>query len=88
MALYRFVVAAGLSLLGTRVAQAQPAAVPRGMTFEDVMTLKQVGDPQLSPDGRWVAYVVTTPDTVENAVTSAIWLVRADGSIPSRLWVT
>jgi dipeptidyl aminopeptidase/acylaminoacyl peptidase len=56
----------------------------RGMTFEDVMALKSVSDPQLSPDGRWIAYVVATPDTIENAVTSAIWLVRADGGAPSR----
>ena len=65
-------------------AVAQAPTPGRGMTFEDVLTLKAVGDPQLSPDGRWIAYVVTSPDTVENAVTSAVWLVRADGSAPAR----
>lgn len=30
-----------------------PAAARRAMTFEDVLMLKVVGDPQLSPDGRW-----------------------------------
>ncbi len=56
----------------------------RGMTFEDVLTLKVVSDPQLSPDGRWIAYVVATPDTADNAITAAVWLVRADGSTPAR----
>jgi dipeptidyl aminopeptidase/acylaminoacyl peptidase len=54
------------------------------MTFEDVLTLKVVSDPQLSPDGRWIAYVVATPDTSENAIAAAIWLVKADGSAPAR----
>jgi hypothetical protein len=29
------------------------------MTVDNVLALKSVGDPQISPDGRWVAYVVT-----------------------------
>jgi dipeptidyl aminopeptidase/acylaminoacyl peptidase len=62
----------------------QPTRAPRGMTFDDVIALRSVNDPQLSPDGRWIAYVVATADTVENAVTSAIWLVRADGSAPAK----
>jgi len=69
------------AFIWTTTAAAQPA---RGMTFEDVLTLKVVSDPQVSPDGRWIAYVVATPDTSDNAVTSAIWLVRADGSAPAR----
>jgi dipeptidyl aminopeptidase/acylaminoacyl peptidase len=60
------------------------STAPRAMTFEDVVTLKAVSDPQVSPDGKWIAYVVAGADTVENAVASAIWLVRADGSAPAR----
>jgi hypothetical protein len=32
----------------------------RAMTFDDIVSLKQVSDGQVSPDGRWVAYVVTS----------------------------
>jgi hypothetical protein len=34
----------------------------RAMTFDDIQALKQVSDAQVSPDGRWVAYVVTSTD--------------------------
>jgi dipeptidyl aminopeptidase/acylaminoacyl peptidase len=46
------------------------------------MTL--AGDPRLSPDGRTVAFVVTTVDEDENTYPSAIWLVPADGSSKPR----
>ncbi|MGZ8414837.1 MAG: S9 family peptidase [Gemmatirosa sp.] len=67
---------------------ATSTSAPRPMTPEDVMGLRNVGDPQLSPDGQWVAYVVSATDTVENAVDSDVWLVRADGSAPPRRLTT
>ena len=39
-------------------ADAQPAR--RAITLDDLATFKTVGDPQRSPDGKWVAYTVTT----------------------------
>ncbi|HWX39774.1 MAG TPA: hypothetical protein VN345_01370, partial [Blastocatellia bacterium] len=39
----------------------------RPMTPEDVIALKRVTDAQVSPDGKWVAYVVTTADMKEDA---------------------
>ncbi len=47
----------------------------RGLALEDVWRLRRVGDVQLSPDGRTVAYVVGSLDQGHNTVTSAIWLV-------------
>ena len=76
-------VLAGAAVSGSALAQA-PTPAARAMTFEDVLMLKVVSDPQLSPDGRWIAYSVATPDTVENAISSAIWLVRADGGAPAK----
>lgn len=49
------------------------------MTLEDLFTLKSVSDPQLSPDGRWVAYVVTEVDLKAGESNSDIWLVPAAG---------
>src|SRR5947208_15902030 len=37
------------------------AAQKRAITFEDYIALKSVSDPQLSPDGKWVSYKVSTP---------------------------
>ena len=56
---------------------AQAPAAKRPMTPDDVMALKSVSDAQISPDGRWVAYVVTTPDFKENAQDANVWLVGA-----------
>jgi dipeptidyl aminopeptidase/acylaminoacyl peptidase len=67
-----------------RAATPASAAGSRPMTPEDVIGTRAVTDPQLSPDGQWIAYVVSAADTVENAVDSDVWLVRADGSAPAR----
>jgi dipeptidyl aminopeptidase/acylaminoacyl peptidase len=51
-------------------------------TFEDMMKLKRVGDPQVSPDGKWVIFSVVDVDLAANTKTPHIWLVRvgADAS--------
>ena len=70
----------------TRPAQAPQS--PRGITAEDYYAFEFVGDPRLSPDGRWVAYVVTTVDQRQNRRLSQIWLAAADGSRPPRQFTT
>jgi dipeptidyl aminopeptidase/acylaminoacyl peptidase len=57
----------------------------RTMTFEDVLGLKSVSDAQVSPDGKWVAYVVTAADLKENSNDSDIWLVSTAGGESARL---
>lgn len=57
----------------------------RPMTPDDVMSLKTVSDAQISPDGRWIAYVVTAADMKENANDANVWLVATAGGSPIRL---
>ncbi len=38
------------------------AAQRRPVTIDDQFRFADVGDPQLSPDGEWIAYTVTTTD--------------------------
>lgn len=52
----------------------------RPMTVDDLLALHRVSDPQVSPDGRWVAYVVSVVDVGENRANSDVWLVAADGA--------
>ncbi|HTI04617.1 MAG TPA: S9 family peptidase [Gemmatimonadales bacterium] len=52
------------------------AAQKRAITFEDFIALKSVSDPQLSPDGKWVAYSVAVPSLQDNRNVSRIWLVE------------
>jgi dipeptidyl aminopeptidase/acylaminoacyl peptidase len=56
------------------------AAQKRGLTTADIFNLKDVRDPQRSPDGKWVAYVVARAikDTDKND--SDIWMASWDGT--------
>jgi dipeptidyl aminopeptidase/acylaminoacyl peptidase len=56
--------------LGPRPACAQR----RALTIEDYLALPSVGDPQTSPDGKWVVYAVTRYSLKENRGTTRIWL--------------
>lgn len=51
----------------------------RPIQFDDMIAMHRVSDPQISPDGRWIAYVVSTPDMQVNHSVSNIWLVPAAG---------
>src|SRR5436305_4854674 len=44
-------------------------------TVEDLLGLKRLGDPQVSPDGRYVAYVLRESDMDANKLRSDIWLL-------------
>ena len=66
-------------------ARAASTADTRPFTVDDVLGVRQVSDPQLSPDGRWIAYVVSRADRKENALDSDVWLVAAAGGTPVRL---
>jgi dipeptidyl aminopeptidase/acylaminoacyl peptidase len=71
------------------VAAALPAGVlaegRRPMKVEDLFAFKRVSDPQVSPDGKLVAYVVGTVDLAANKTTSAIWLAPTQGDGEPRL---
>ncbi len=55
------------------------------INFDDFMAMGRISDPQVSPDGRWVAYTVTRYDKVKNAGNSDIWLVPLAGGAPRQL---
>jgi len=47
--------------------------------------LHRVGDPKISFDGKWVAYVVATPDTSADRNASNVWIVPTSGGMPLQL---
>lgn len=57
---------------------AQTARHP--MRLDDLTRFRNVNDPQISPDGKFVAYVVGTVDAKEDKSNSHIWMVGIDGS--------
>ncbi len=52
----------------------------RPMVYEDLAAMKRISGPSLSPDGKWIAYTVTTTDLAADKRNSAVWLMRADGT--------
>jgi len=51
----------------------------RRFTVDDYLALRSVHDPQMSPDGQWVAYVVGTTKTKEDKREQRIWMIPAAG---------
>jgi dipeptidyl aminopeptidase/acylaminoacyl peptidase len=49
-------------------------------TFEDMMSLKRVGEPVVSPDGKWVVFSVVDVDLAANSKTPHIWIVPLAGN--------
>lgn len=71
----------GLVLATPSLAQTQK----RPIRFDDMIAMHGVSDPQISPDGKWVAYVVSTPDMQANHSVSDIWLVPTTGGAEREL---
>lgn len=60
----------------------------RPVTVADLNALKDVGDPQVSPDGAWVAYTVGQVDATEDAHFGDLWMTSWDGKTTVRLTTT
>ncbi|HEX3867129.1 MAG TPA: hypothetical protein VHV78_10260, partial [Gemmatimonadaceae bacterium] len=69
---------AALAAIGARIAAAQSAGRP--LAIEDYYLVKTVGNPQISPDGKWVAYTVSTRVEATNGTASEVWVAAFDGS--------
>src|SRR5258706_11068284 len=68
-------------LLLMRAAAAKPVAhtTRRPFKLDDLARLREVRDPQVSPDGQWVAYVVAAIDAKEDKGNTHVWMVGYDG---------
>jgi dipeptidyl aminopeptidase/acylaminoacyl peptidase len=56
-------------------AQNRTAASPQiAPTVDQILSLKRAGSPEISPDGRWVAYTVRDTNWDDNAYETEIWL--------------
>ncbi len=51
----------------------------RGITPSDIYRMRFISDPQVSPDGKWVAYVLSSPDSVKDKSDTDIWMISWDG---------
>ncbi|MDQ2681379.1 MAG: S9 family peptidase [Candidatus Eremiobacteraeota bacterium] len=61
------------------------AAGPRAVLPEDIYKIALVSNPQISPNGKLVAFEVRRPDGPNDSYDTSIWLVHAAGGAPSNL---
>jgi dipeptidyl aminopeptidase/acylaminoacyl peptidase len=69
-----------LAFVASSFAHAQKPGRP--LAIEDYYRVKNVGNPELSPDGKWVAYTVSSRVEATNDNTNEVWLAAFDGSTP------
>jgi dipeptidyl aminopeptidase/acylaminoacyl peptidase len=55
------------------------AAPSFAITFEELASIRRIGAPHVSPDGKWIAYDASTIDLGGNARHSAVYLVPSNG---------
>jgi dipeptidyl aminopeptidase/acylaminoacyl peptidase len=56
------------------------ASAKRYLNLEDLNRLREVEDPQVSPDGHWVAYTVRSVDSEADKNVTHVWMSAWDGS--------
>ena len=69
-----------LLLLLTASSLTSGAQPKRNLRPSDVYRLKSIGDPQLSPEGNWIAYVLSSVDSVKDKRNADIWMTSWDGT--------
>ncbi len=74
---WSFLVLAATAL--SSVAAGQEPTIP-GPSFDAIISLQSVGSPAISPDGKAIAYTVTSTDWKENRYDTEIWLWREGGT--------
>ena len=86
-ALLSGIIAAALTLASTATghAAAATADTKRVLNADDFYLMESVSDAQLSPDGQWIAYLVTTSDREADEEQTALWMVSWDGTQHLRL---
>jgi len=67
--------ALALAFVLAAIGSAQTAPAKRPITFDDLMKMKRLGATAVSPDGKWLAYSVTTVNLDQNTKT-AEWFIQ------------
>jgi dipeptidyl aminopeptidase/acylaminoacyl peptidase len=63
----------------------QPSSALRPITIDDLFQIHPLHDPQLSSDGKWVLYTVSTTQLKEDKSEDRIWIVPAAGGAAAPL---
>ena len=77
--------AAAWAFLAGAVSACSSLSAKAPFTFDDMMKLARIDDPQLSPDGRMVAFTAQTVDLPNNTKPTQIYVIPVNGGAPQRL---
>ncbi len=80
-----FTRACALALTLTSAAFVQAQSPAARFTVQEMLKIQRVADPQLSPDGRWVAYQISVPDVAANRNRTQIYVIPAAGGESKQL---
>jgi dipeptidyl aminopeptidase/acylaminoacyl peptidase len=75
-----------LLFLTTSIAT-QQGVTPRPINVEDAFGIREVGDPQITDDGKWVAYTVARTSLEDDKTATRIWVMPSDGGDPIAMTV-
>ena len=64
---------------------ATSSAGAKGLTIDDMLAFQRVSEPVVSPDARWVTFVVRDTDFDGNRGRTDLWLASSDGQTVRRL---
>ena len=71
-------IATAIVLVPATYSWSQDDTGPRIISADDLLALKSVSDPQISPDGKWVAYTVERVDVEADESSTQIFMVSTD----------
>jgi dipeptidyl aminopeptidase/acylaminoacyl peptidase len=72
-----------VAVLGAQNPAAEPPRV--APTVDQILSITRAGSPEISPDGRWVAYTVRQTNWDDNAYDTQIWLADASAGTTRQL---
>src|SRR2546425_4704732 len=72
-------------LLGSGLTISAQESAKHPITFDDMIKLHRIATPQVSRDGKWVAYTVSTPDMDANRGVINIWMISTAGGAAMQL---
>ncbi|WP_312125450.1 S9 family peptidase [Brevundimonas sp.] len=78
--------AAAPAMAETATASAHAASAQAGnaFTYRDMIPANRLGDPQVSPDGEWVVYSLTSTDVANNRRSSSLYIQSLKGEGEAR----
>src|SRR2546429_6024400 len=82
LALASLVLIPWLSLHAQESAPKPASSTPRNITIDDFFQIRDVSQPELSPDGQWVAYAVRTRVLKEDKNEQRLWMISTRGGDP------